>query len=511
MTAETDHDLTREPVAAHEPSPRSGSIALVLLVAAGLVAVAVGLMTLGRAQAQPYILGILAVLAMVGLFNLFAFAAGIIRFVDRNLDDPVMGRIADHAFDGLAVTDPRGHVVYSNAAYLTLTGAAGPQDVRPVERVFIGNPDVSEAGFRLLKAAREGKRQQEEVRIAGTDGGRGRWLRMRVRPLGSDKRRAKYAVWSIADITRDRERQEDVFQELQHAIEYLDHAPCGFFSVNPAGEIAYVNATLANWLDHDLAEIGSGGLKLTDIVSGDGASLLTSIVPVPGEVKTEVFDIDLRMRNGKTMPVRHYHKLAFGADGVAGASRSLVISRARDERLDPQRAAEVRFMRFFDHTPMAIATLHPPGAVLRANARFAKLAQSLDSGATAGKSILTVASERDRARLAAAIGEAAQGQGDIAPVEVMLDSAKERWGQFFVTAVEENERETEAAIVYLLETTEKRSLENQLTQLQKMQAGGKVAGGIDHDFNNVLSAIMMATDFLLNAHKPTDPSFHDIM
>ena len=76
MTAESDHDLTREPVATHEPSPRSGSIALVLLVAAGLVAVAVGLMTLGRAQAQPYILGILAVLAMVGLFNLFAFAAG---------------------------------------------------------------------------------------------------------------------------------------------------------------------------------------------------------------------------------------------------------------------------------------------------------------------------------------------------------------------------------------------------------------------------------------------------
>jgi PAS domain-containing protein len=124
---------------------------------------------------------------------------------------------------------------------------------------------------------------------------------MRVRPLGQTKRESKYAVWSIADITRDRERQEDVFQELQHASEYLDHAPCGFFSVNPGGEVVYVNATLANWLDHDLAEIGSGGLKLTDIVSGDGAALLTSITPMPGEVKTEVFDIDLRMRGGKTM------------------------------------------------------------------------------------------------------------------------------------------------------------------------------------------------------------------
>jgi len=448
---------------------------------------------------------------MVGLFNLFAFAAGIIRLADRAADDPVMGRIADHAYDGLAVTDPRGHVLYSNAAYRVLTGAATAQDVRPVERVFIGNPDVSEAVFRLLKAAREGKRQQEEVRIAGSDGSHGRWLRMRVRPLGEGKRQAKYAVWSIADITRDRERQEDVFQELQHAIEYLDHAPCGFFSANAAGDLVYVNATLANWLDHDLAEIGSGGLKLTDIVSGDGASLLTSIVAVPGEVKTEVFDIDLRMRGGKTMPVRLYHKLAFGADGVPGASRTLVINRARDENSDPQRAAEVRFMRFFDHTPMAIATVDRSGAVVRANARFAKLAQSLSPDGAANKSIFRTVNARDRSLLIAAINQAAEGQGDIPPVEAALDGAKERWGQFFVTAVEENERETEAAIVYMLETTERRTLENQINQSQKMDMVGQLAGGIAHDFNNVLSAIMMANDFLLNAHKPTDPSFQDIM
>src|SRR5712675_2343169 len=366
MTADTDHDTPREPFTAHEPARRGGSIVLVLLVAGGIVAVAIALMTIGRAQAQPYILGLLALLAMVGLFNLFAFAAGIICFADRAADDPVMGRIADQAYDGLAVTDPRGHVVYSNAAYLALTGAATALDARPVERVFIGNPDVSEAVFRLLKAAREGKRQQEEVRIAGSDGTHGRWLRMRVRPLGQRKREAKYAVWSIADITRDRERQEDVFQELQHAIEYLDHAPCGFFSVNAPGELVYVNATLANWLDYDLAEIGSGGLKLSDIVSGDGTALLTSIVAVPGEVKTEVFDIDLKMRGGKTVPVRLYHKLAFGADGARGPSRTLVISRARDERSDPERAAEVRFMRFFDHTPMAIATVDRSGTVVRA-------------------------------------------------------------------------------------------------------------------------------------------------
>src|SRR4051794_9462300 len=508
MTADTDSDLP--PTLAHEPARRSGSIVVVLLVAAAIVAAAVAFMTLGRAQAQPYIVGLLALLAMVGLFNLFAFAAGIIRFADRSADDPIMRPIADHAFDGLAVTDSRGHVVYSNAAYLALTGAGSPQEARPVERVFIGNPDVSEAVFRLLKAAREGKRQQEEVRVAGSEG-HARWLRMRVRPLGKTKREARYSVWSIADITRDREQHEDVFQGLQRAIEYLDHAPCGFFSVNPTGELAYVNATLANWLDYDLAEIGNGGLKLTDIVSGDGASLLASIPPAPGEGKTEGFDIDLKIRGGKTMPARLYHKLAFGADGAPGASRTLVISRARDERLDPQRAAEVRFMRFFDHTPMAIATVDKSGAVVRANARFAKLAQDLSPDGAAGSSIFRAVSERDRKLLIAAINQAAKGQGDIPPVEVLLDGAKERWGQFFVTAVEEDERETEAAIVYMLETTARRTLENQINQSQKMDMVGQLAGGIAHDFNNVLSAIMMATDFLLNAHKPTDPSFQDIM
>jgi two-component system, cell cycle sensor histidine kinase and response regulator CckA len=511
MTVDIDHDSLGESVIPHEPQRRGGSILLVLLVAGGLVAAAVALMTIGRAQAQPYILALLALLATVGLFSLFAFAAGITRFADRAADDPVISRIADHAFDGLAVTDPRGHLAYCNAAYLALTGASSLQDARPVERVFIGNPDVSEAVFRLLKAAREGKRQQEEVRIGSQNGNHGRWLRMRVRPLGKDKREAKYAVWSIADITRDRERQEDVFQELQHAIEYLDHAPCGFFSVNAPGELVYVNATLANWLDYDLAEIGSGGLKLTDIVSGDGAALLTSIVAVPGEVKTEVFDIDLKMRGGKTVPVRLYHKLAFGADGAAGPSRTLVISRARDERSDPERAAEVRFMRFFDHTPMAIATVDREGAVVRANARFAKLAQGLGPDSAAHKSIVRAVNARDRNLLIAAINQAAEGQGDIAPVEVMLEGARERWGQFFVTPVEESERDTEAAIVYMLETTERRALENQINQSQKMDMVGQLAGGIAHDFNNVLSAIMMANDFLLNAHKPTDPSFQDIM
>src|SRR4051812_28294221 len=487
---------------------RGGSIGMVLLVAIALVGAAVGLLLVGRGNAGPYILALLAFLAMAGVFSLFAMATGILRVAGKDTGaNPMLKAVVDEAVGGLLVTDPRGRVIYANAAYLDLVGATDPNDVRPVERVFIGDPDVSEAVYRLLKAAREGRRAQEEVRVTGLKKVVS-WLRLRVRPLGDAKGASKLTLWTVTDVTRDRERQENIFQELQHAIDYLDHAPAGFFSVDANGEIGYLNATLASWLDHDLAQVGSGGLKLGDIVSGNGASLITTLAAAPGEVKTEVMDIDFKTRGGRTVPVRLFHKVAFGADGVPGASRTLVLNRARGETDDPQRAAEVRFMRFFQSTPMAIATVDKTGKISRTNALFARM---FPGALGDGRSILAAVSERDREGLESAIRQAAGGQSEIAPVDAGLSGSGERYGRFYVSPVEEEDRDAEAAIVYVLEITGQRSLENQVNQRARMESVGQLAGGIAHDFNNVLSAIMMATDFLLNAHKPTDPSFQDIM
>jgi two-component system, cell cycle sensor histidine kinase and response regulator CckA len=489
---------------------RTGSVILVLLVAIVLVAAATGFVVLGRGNAEPYILGFLAVLATVGVFSLFALAAGILRLPSAEGANPLLKTVVDEAFDGFVVTDGEGRVIYANPTYLDLIDAVDAKDLRPVERVFIGDADASEAIYRLLKAAREGKRLQEEVRVAAAKGRPARWLRLRVRPLG-ERGRNRMTVWALADVTRERERQENVFQELQHAVDYLDHAPAGFFSVDAKGDVVYLNATLANWLDQDLAQVGSGDLKLADLVAGDGAALLTTLRAAPGELKTEALDLDLRTRSGRTLPVRLFHKVAFGGDGTPGASRTLVLNRARDDGNDPLRAAEVRFMRFFHHTPMAIATVDREGRIVRTNPLFARLFHkvlNIDGGARA---IRAVVAERDRPALDAAIAQAAGGRGDIAPVDAALAGDRDRFGSFYVTAIEEQERDQEAAIVYTLETTAQRELENKVIQQQKMEQVAQLAGGIAHDFNNVLSAIIMATDFLLNAHKPTDPSFGDIM
>ena len=83
-------------------------------------------------------------------------------------------------------------------------------------------------------------------------------------------------------------------------------------------------------------------------------------------MRTETFDLDLRRRNGQFLPVRLYHRVAFGQDGRPGASRTLVLNRSPGLDVDEgQRAAEVRFARFFNNTPIAIATVNRAGRVVQ--------------------------------------------------------------------------------------------------------------------------------------------------
>ncbi|MGO7726241.1 hypothetical protein ACC675_36840, partial [Rhizobium ruizarguesonis] len=77
-------------------------------------------------------------------------------------------------------------------------------------------------------------------------------------------------IWQITDINTERDDQERFFKELQNAIDYLDHAPAGFFSAGRKGEIFYLNATIAEWLGLDLTKFVQGSMTIGDVVAGEG-------------------------------------------------------------------------------------------------------------------------------------------------------------------------------------------------------------------------------------------------
>jgi two-component system cell cycle sensor histidine kinase/response regulator CckA len=67
-----------------------------------------------------------------------------------------------------------------------------------------------------------------------------------------------------------------------------------------------------------------------------------------------------------------------------------------------------------------------------------------------------------------------------------------------------------AVLLSLADTSQENQLRRQVAQATKMQAVGQLAGGVAHDFNNVLTAIIGTCDLMLLRHIPGDSDYDDI-
>jgi PAS domain S-box-containing protein len=55
-----------------------------------------------------------------------------------------------------------------------------------------------------------------------------------------------------------------------------------------------------------------------------------------------------------------------------------------------------------------------------------------------------------------------------------------------------------------------RQRESEMRQLQKIEAIGRLAGGVAHDFNNVLIVVIGRCQLMLSRHQPGDPAYEDL-
>jgi len=175
------------------------------------------------------------------------------------------------------------------------------------------------------------------------------------------------------------------------------------------------------------------------------------------------------------------------------------------------REAEAGYSTLVEQAPVGIYRSNPAGRFLSANRALARIL-GYDSPAELLGLDMTRDVYADPAERQRLLDRDSYTEREYDEVEATWKRKDGRrlTVQLSVRAVRDERGAVEYYETFVRDVTERRQLETQLLQAQKMEAVGRLAGGVAHDFNNLLTVILSYSDLLLE-DLPTDaPDREDV-
>ena len=333
------------------------------------------------------------------------------------------------------------------------------------------------------------------------------WARCHVQPIEGWK---GYVHWAIDDISANYEDNQRLLRERIRLIEFMDHAPIGFFSVDEKGAFIFTNDTFLTWLGAEEIDLCNGQYFLLDILAEPNSDLQPfEMLPIVDENNAnQRGEVRLRGLDGREFQASISHTILKNQDGTV-RTRSII----RD--LTPERAwktalkqSEDRFERFFEEAPLGIALIDNRGQLTECNESFSHMLERPVHDLLT-KSLFDFVKPDDQPKLRSVLEKIRSAQRPETPLELGLVTKN---GAVAVAQMFASPFMGETGVMlHFINVTERKNLEAQFAQSQKMQAVGQLAGGIAHDFNNLLTAMIGFCDLLLLRHRAGDSSFADIM
>lgn len=450
----------------------------------------------------PFVMMMLLLLALIWTSR---------RLADERAQARILKRAVVATSKGMFVTDAgRLHhpILFANPAFLRLTRYSA-DEVFGLSPSFLIGPETDPAATEKLTAAlREGRPCRTVVRHYRKDG-TSFWNEVTLSPVRNDQGKVTEFIWVLADIS-DRHEVEQALRTSEARLRMLaGQVPVGIFTTDLHGNYLYVNerwCALAGLTPHEAG--GPGWARAlhpddrTRVVeswsrsSRDGGSFCA-------DFRYQRSDGQISWVHGQATALRNH------AGEVTG-----YIGTVAD--VTERKQAEEKFRLVVESTPCGMLMLNEAGQIVLANIQVEKLfgysrqeltgqpvEMLIPARGRHGHSILRAdfhAHPRVRQMGAGLELSGLRKDGTEFPVEIGLNPIETQEGLLVLSSIIDITARKQAE-------AERARLEAQVRHVQKMDAIGTLAGGIAHEFNNSLTAILGFSELALQKI-PADSKAH---
>ena len=312
----------------------------------------------------------------------------------------------------------------------------------------------------------------------------------------------KPAIFSTIRDISDQKESEKILKEREESFRTLFELSFDGLMLHEMGTILETNQTLSAMTGYDLEEIS--GMLVTELISPELRDEMIDNMKL--DVETTYETIGLR-KDGSTFPVEVRRK------PIKYKDRDVILGTIRDvsEQKDIESTIlknEKKYRALFENAQVGIfRTSLSNGIVLEANHRIVEMFGYDSKEEVIGRvSVVDLyADSETRDRMLSELNE----QGEIRNFEARFKSRRggATWIRFSgVVNLSEGFLEGVASDITEMKNAEmeRTRLEEQYRQAQKVEAIGRLAGGVAHDMNNLLVPIVGYSELLLTYFSPGD-------
>ncbi|MFH1984658.1 MAG: PAS domain S-box protein [Pseudomonadota bacterium] len=404
----------------------------------------------------------------------------------------------DQAAVGVALCDSRsGNFLNVNQRYCNIVGYS-QKDISQLSFQDITHPDDLQDDLNFMKLLLEGKINDFtlEKRYFHKNGSIV-WVKITVSPMWKHGDDANFHIAIVEDITEHKKIEEAARESEAKYRELVGSLPEVVFEMDATGTLTFVNQNAFDLFGYTEEELDKGLNALQMIIPEDRNRALKNIQKILNGYILGGLEYTALRKNGTTFPVEIHSNCSMRDTQPIGL-RGLIIDLSKSKKMETDLKRRAMAM---DQSSETIVITDTNGLITYVNPAFEKTSGYSQEEALGKNPRILQGGKHDAMFYRELWHTISTGKTWCGIFINKRKDGAQYIEEATISPVLSDKGEIVNYVAVKRDISDKLKLETQLQQAQKMEAIGNLAGGVAHDFNNILTPIVGYTEMLLlDAH-----------